>query len=79
MLSELTVRDLAIIDCLQKVQSVINPRNALPVLSNVLFNAVFMRFWGHVGIAASTTVVSLLTCAALFGLLRRKPEWAARA
>ena len=29
----------AIIDCLQKVQSVINPRNALPVLSNVLFKA----------------------------------------
>lgn len=29
----------AIIDCLQKVQSVINPRNALPVLSNVLFRA----------------------------------------
>ena len=48
------------------------------VLSNVLFNAIFMSFWGHVGIAASTTVVSLFTCAALFGLLRRKPEWAAR-
>ena len=29
----------AIIDCLQKVQSVINPRNALPVLSNVLLKA----------------------------------------
>lgn len=29
----------AIIDCLQKVQSVINPRNALPVLSNVLIRA----------------------------------------
>jgi DNA polymerase III subunit beta len=29
----------AIIDSLQKVQSVINPRNALPVLSNILFRA----------------------------------------
>ena len=29
----------AIIDCLQKVQSVINARNALPVLSNVLIQA----------------------------------------
>jgi DNA polymerase III sliding clamp (beta) subunit (PCNA family) len=28
-----------IIDGLQKVQSVINPRNALPVLSNVLIRA----------------------------------------
>ncbi|NLD90197.1 MAG: DNA polymerase III subunit beta [Lentisphaerae bacterium] len=36
---KIKVNKEAIIDCLQKVQSVINPRNALPVLSNVLFKA----------------------------------------
>ncbi|MDR0994201.1 MAG: DNA polymerase III subunit beta [Verrucomicrobiota bacterium] len=36
---KIKVNKEAIIDCLQKVQSVINPRNALPVLSNVLFRA----------------------------------------
>ena len=36
---KIKVNQAAIIDCLQKVQSVINPRNALPVLSNVLFRA----------------------------------------
>lgn len=36
---KIKVNKEAIIDCLQKVQSVINPRNALPVLSNVLIRA----------------------------------------
>ncbi len=36
---KIKVNKEAIIECLQKVQSVINPRNALPVLSNVLFKA----------------------------------------
>jgi len=36
---KIKVKKEAIIDGLQKVQSVINPRNALPVLSNVLFRA----------------------------------------
>lgn len=36
---KIKVNKEAIIDCLQKVQSVINPRNALPVLSNVLMRA----------------------------------------
>lgn len=36
---KIKVNKEAIIDSLQKVQSVINPRNALPVLSNVLFKA----------------------------------------
>ncbi len=36
---KIKVNKEAIIDCLQKVQSVINPRNALPVLGNVLFKA----------------------------------------
>lgn len=36
---KIKVNKEAIIDCLQKIQSVINPRNALPVLSNVLFKA----------------------------------------
>lgn len=36
---KIKVNKEAIIDSLQKVQSVINPRNALPVLSNVLFRA----------------------------------------
>ena len=36
---KIKVNKEAIIGCLQKVQSVINPRNALPVLSNVLFKA----------------------------------------
>ena len=36
---KIKVNKEAIIDCLQKVQSVINPRNALPVLSNILFRA----------------------------------------
>ena len=36
---KIKVNKEAIIDCLQKVQAVINPRNALPVLSNVLFKA----------------------------------------
>ncbi len=36
---KIKVNKEAIIDCLQKVQSVINPRNALPVLSNILFKA----------------------------------------
>ncbi|HRT04220.1 MAG TPA: DNA polymerase III subunit beta [Kiritimatiellia bacterium] len=36
---KIKVNKEAMIDCLQKVQSVINPRNALPVLSNVLMKA----------------------------------------
>ena len=36
---KIKVNKEAIIDGLQKVQSVINPRNALPVLANVLFKA----------------------------------------
>ena len=36
---KIKVNKETIIECLQKVQSVINPRNALPVLSNVLFKA----------------------------------------
>ncbi len=36
---KIKVNKEAIIYCLKKVQSVINPRNALPVLSNVLFKA----------------------------------------
>ena len=36
---KIKVNKEAMIDCLQKVQSVINPRNALPVLSNVLIKA----------------------------------------
>jgi DNA polymerase III subunit beta len=36
---KIKVNKEAIIDCLQKVQSVINSRNALPVLSNVLVRA----------------------------------------
>ena len=36
---KIKVNKEAMIDCLQKIQSVINPRNALPVLSNVLIKA----------------------------------------
>ena len=36
---KIKVNKEAMIECLQKVQSVINPRNALPVLSNVLMKA----------------------------------------
>ena len=42
---KLKIKKEAIIDGLQKVQSIVNPRTTLPILSNILFRAEKDRLW----------------------------------
>lgn len=39
---------------------------------NILFNWVFMKMWGHIGIALSTSVIYMITTAVLLTMLRKK-------
>jgi putative peptidoglycan lipid II flippase len=39
---------------------------------NILLNRVFMHFWGHIGIAVSTSVVQTINTVSLWYLLQRK-------
>ena len=39
---------------------------------NIFFNWVFMKMWGHIGIALSTSVIYMITTAVLLTILRKK-------
>ena len=42
------------------------------IVLNIIFNWVFMKFWGHIGIALSTSGVYAVTTGVLVYLLHRK-------
>jgi putative peptidoglycan lipid II flippase len=46
--------------------------SAVGIVLNITFNIVFMKIWGHVGIAASTSAVYGVTTIILLTILRKK-------